>query len=219
MMYHGLLQFAGREADWIRRAGVLIAIVGTAVAAPEGTAWLWRAAKALPQRGWSKVRPILARLFPGLRREVTGGATLRGRGGMNMSGRARASVDWSEDTPLEERINILRENLRLAEQEIDEVRREARQRIEEVRRAIEHRLGLVEAAQQAHQAAHAVTQRQAAGVDARGVVLIGLGVVMTGVPDGLARFGWFGWLFLVGALIAAVVIACQAVRTYLSLAG
>lgn len=32
------------------------------------------------------------------------------------------------------------------------------------------------------------------------MVLIGAGVVMTGVPDGLAAFPWFGWLVVVLAL-------------------
>jgi fatty acid desaturase len=47
-------------------------------------------------------------------------------------------------------------------------------------------------------------ERQAARIDARGIILIGLGVVMTGVPDGLAAPGWLGW-FLV-AVAAALVL-------------
>jgi hypothetical protein len=46
--------------------------------------------------------------------------------------------------------------------------------------------------------------RQAARVDPRGVVLLGLGVVMTGVPDGLARFAWLGWLVIAGALAVTI---------------
>jgi hypothetical protein len=41
-------------------------------------------------------------------------------------------------------------------------------------------------------------------VDARGVVLIGTGVVMTGVPDGLAAFPWSGWLVVALALAGTV---------------
>ncbi len=42
--------------DWVRRSGVAVAIIGTAVAAPEGPALIWRWVKA----GLSKARSWLA---------------------------------------------------------------------------------------------------------------------------------------------------------------
>lgn len=209
MTYHGL--FAGTEADWIRRAGVLVAIIGTAVAAPDGTAWLWRTAKAMPQRGWSKARGVLAQLFPGLRQENTGGAQLA-LGKFRLSGRGTVLHGWSKDTPLEERINILRDNLNTVLAEVGDARREALRGVAELRQELEQRLATVEDAHQAHQAAHAITERQAARVDAHGVVLLGLSIVMTGAPDGLAAVAWVGWLFAIGGLAVAIGTAYWAWR-------
>ena len=59
-------------------------------------------------------------------------------------------------------------------------------------------------------------ERQTARVNARGLPLIGFGIVMTGIPDGLATWAWVGWLFTAaggvlapgfGAEVAGVAVA------------
>lgn len=40
-------------------------------------------------------------------------------------------------------------------------------------------------------------KRRDAQIDARGLPLIGLGILLAGVPDGLAKVSWIGWTFLV----------------------
>ncbi len=82
--------------------------------------------------------------------------------------------------------------------EIEKARQEARDSVTGLRQVVQQQADELRTAQQAHRAAHAAAQRQAAQVDARGVVLIGVGVIMTGIPDELAYFWPVGWLFIAG---------------------
>ncbi len=200
---------AATLADWVRRVGVAAAVVGTAVAAPEGTARLWRWINGPVRWAWWKVRPWLARHLPFLPRsaavypKTAGGAAVVGAAGM----RATGSVG-NPDAPLEDQVRLLHEQMTefhaLIFTETDKARQEAREGDAELRQMIERHAGELRALHEAHQAAHVAAGRQAARVDARGVVLLGLGVVMTGVPDGLARFAWLGWLVIAGALAVTI---------------
>jgi hypothetical protein len=98
-------------------------------------------------------------------------------------------------------VDLLDEHIVRAFGEIEKVRQEAAVGDAALRRIIEQQAGELRAAAEAHQAAHAAAQRQSAQVDARGVVLIGAGVVMTGVPDGLAAFPWSGGLVVALSLV------------------
>jgi len=196
-------------ADWVRRVGVVAAVFGTAVAAPEGTARLWRWITRPVRWAWRKVRPWLASYLSFLRRSATvypktaSGAAVLGKARVRATG-----FTWNPDAPLEDQVRRLREQMiqfhALIFTETDKVRQEAREGDAELRQMIEQHAGELRALHEAHQAAHVAAQRQAARVDARGVVLLGLGVVMTGVPDGLARFAWLGWLVIVGALAVTI---------------
>lgn len=62
-------------------------------------------------------------------------------------------------------------------------------------------------------------RRRAAVVNARGLPLIGLGIILTGLPDGLAALGLFGWVAAgVGWAIAgwALWALCRAVVRFLA---
>lgn len=50
-------------------------------------------------------------------------------------------------------------------------------------------------------------KRRAVQIDARGLPLIGLGILMTGVPDGLATWDWFGWWVTAVAVILMLWLA------------
>jgi hypothetical protein len=52
--HHLSRQPSNTEADWIRRAGVLVAIAGTAIAAPDGVASIWHGIMHALQRGWTR---------------------------------------------------------------------------------------------------------------------------------------------------------------------
>jgi hypothetical protein len=55
-------------------------------------------------------------------------------------------------------------------------------------------------------------ERTAAEVDARALPLVGLGIVMTGIPDGLARFPALGWIVVGAALLYAARVLPRAWR-------
>jgi hypothetical protein len=49
-------------------------------------------------------------------------------------------------------------------------------------------------------------EQQAARAGARGVVLMGVGIVLTGIPSGLARFGVVGWLVIAAASLLTLLV-------------
>jgi hypothetical protein len=188
-------------SDWVRRSGVAVAIIGTAVAAPEGTALIWRWVIAALRVALGKVRAFLARMLPFLRRRATVHA-LAGSAVVRSGATATATVTpgWDPDASLESRVQRLHEQMVWVYAEIDRARQEARGGDAELRQIMDQHVGELRAAHQAHQEVHVATQRQAARVDARGVVLIGLGVIMTGIPDELAYFWPVGWIFIAGGV-------------------
>jgi hypothetical protein len=192
---------AATEADCVRRVGVLVALVGTLVAAPEGTLligrWIWAALRAVGLRIWV----FLARFLPFLRRSANvQGVTASGRVRFPSFSVRASGLELLPDADLKERMDLLDEHIVRAFGEIEKARQETAAGDEELRRIIEQQAGELRAVAEAHKVAHAAAQRQSAQVDARGVVLIGAGVVMTGVPDGLAVFPWSGWLVVALAL-------------------
>jgi hypothetical protein len=100
------------ESDWVRRAGVLIAMIGTAVAAPEGTALIWRAINAALRKTTRKIRAFLARYLPFLRRNATVNP-ITGEGSIHIptpSIRA-GGLTWKLSESVEEKVERLREQL------------------------------------------------------------------------------------------------------------
>jgi hypothetical protein len=195
-------------ADWVRWAGVVVAIIGTAVAAPAGTALIWRRVRSGLQKAVRKVHVFLARFLPFLRRSATvHGVTAMGK--MRMGGSATATVTpgWDPSTSLESQVQRLHEQMVWVYAEIDRARQDARDGDAELRQLIERHAGELQAADEAHRAEHRMDQRRAASVDAHGIFLLGLSVIMTGIPDELARFPPLGWLFAVGGPVTAVWVA------------
>jgi len=188
--------------DWVRRSGVAVAIIGTAVAAPEGTALIWRWVKGAAgrARGWL-ASTWLVHVLPFLRKSATlhgVAAHLRAEAGVGAV--ATGVAGWDATASLEGKVDRLHDQMQWVFAEIEKVRQEARDGVAGLRQVVEQQADELRTAQQAHQAAHAAAQRQAAQVDARGVVLIGVGVIMTGIPDELAYFWPVGWLFIAGGV-------------------
>jgi hypothetical protein len=193
------------EADWVRRFGVLVALVGTLVAAPEGTVLIgreiWTALRTARRRIWGS----LARFLPFLRRSANVQGVTASSSTRAPSPSMRATgLQLRPDADLKERVDLLDQHIVQAFREIETVRQEAAAGDAALRQKIEREVNDLRAAIDVHQAAHTAAQRQSAQVDARGVVLIGAGVVMTGVPDGLATFPWSGWLVIALVLVVAV---------------
>jgi hypothetical protein len=201
------------EADWIRWVGVGVAIVGTLVAAPTGTALVRDlviggirkgskavlaavrpAGKAIAVGIWHVLVAIWlvakATLHIGLPTGIAGDLPI-GLGDLLV--RARAASDpfaWDDEATLDVKVTVLHEQIGHLLKYADGIRREAL--------AMNATLADADSALRKQLRAK---ERREARVSARGVVLIGFGIVLTGIPDGLAKFAVVGWL-VVGVVIA-----------------
>jgi hypothetical protein len=217
MTLHCLL--AGTEADWIRRAGVLVAIIGTGAAAPDGVSfgsrWIRNKTRQVIRWGWVR----LARFLPWLRRSATvhpmaGSAVATSSAG----GLVTVKPGWDPDAPLGSKVQRLHEQMVQAYADIEQVRQDAMAANAELGRRLEDRVGQLQASDQDLREMLEARERRAARVDSRGVFLIGLSIMMTGIPDGLAKIDWLGWLVVAGAITATALIV-RAVRSDLGKAG
>ena len=199
-------------SDWVRRSGVAVAIIGTAVAAPEGTALIWRWVKGAlgKARSWL-ASTWLAHVLPFLRKSATvHGMAAHLRTDAGFGAVAIGAPGWDAAASLEGKVHRLHDQMQWAFAEIEKARQEARDSVAGLRQVVEQQADELRTAQQAHQAVHAAAQRQAAQVDARGVVLIGVGVIMTGIPDELAYFWPVGWFFIAGGVALSLWWAYRA---------
>ena len=184
------------ESDWIRWTGVVVGLAGAMIVAPAGALVIIGEVVAACKRAWKTIIRWLARWLPWLRKPVTGQGSLvlppLSAGG---HGDGSAEVTVSGGT-LEAQVERLREDLSRLQAVVRDNQRQARAdhaalsaRVEQVRaesRADHHALA----------ARWEAEKRRDAQIDARGLPLIGLGIVLAGVPDGLARVSWIGGFFI-----------------------
>jgi hypothetical protein len=202
-------------SDANRWVGVGIALVGCLVVAPAGTGLLWHTAAGWTHQRGHQLRGRLARVLPFLRRD----ATIRPNTVSAVAAVATATVTvsgrvWTPSAPVDERIEALRQHIAEVEGRLNEItsklnaEREARERaVAELKQTLKE-----ETAALCRQLEE--RERDSARIDARGLPVIGLGVLLSGVPDELASLPiGLGWLFPVvglGAVVAAVQGAWRA---------
>jgi hypothetical protein len=149
-----------------------------------------------------KAREVLARFLPWFR-EDTKIAPNTIDGGVQFpefSVRAGGHV-WDPGADVPAKVELLHQQMDRAYEEIARVEREARTRDGELTQAIKDQVGELKAGAREIRRLFDEREERSVRVDARAVILIGLGVVMTGVPDGLARFRVVGLLVMTGALV------------------
>jgi hypothetical protein len=186
------------EADWIRRIGVAVAVAGTLVAAPDGTALVWARVVGAGER----VRRALAAYLPFLRRPISvslkSGADV---GYAAHAGTVQRRVEWIDTAAPDVKIDLLHQQVDMLAQEIAEARQEARDNESALRAEIAQ--AEARAGDRHKQLAGRLDaeQRRAARVDARGIWLIGAGIVLTGIPAELAGVPVVGWLVAAAAVL------------------
>ena len=77
--------------------------------------------------------------------------------------------------------------------ELREARREARDNHSALSARVDRETGQLRSDHQALIEDLKTERNRDAQIDARGLPLIGLGILLAGVPDGLAVVGWLGW--------------------------
>jgi hypothetical protein len=200
---------APTEADWIRWAGVAIAVAGALIATPDGTSAVWHWVTSAGN--W--IRDRLARFLPFLRRTISGEAKLFGDSG---AGAEHMIVDrriaWNTLAQDKDKIELLHQQVELLLQQVADVRQEIRDSEAALRTAIEQAEARLRDAHQELTGRLEAKERRAARVDARGIWPIGFGIVLTGLPSELADVAVVGWLF-VAAGIALTLWMGRAVMT------
>jgi len=194
--YSRLFIWWGTEGDWIRRAGVLIAIVGAIVAAPGGAARILTTSRTMASRSWTALQT--------LRRDRRIRVASHQRTEWNVGA---PTTRWQFGRPTARPFNVVDEIQQLWTQ-LNRVNRELRAeltaRIDQETKTLWSDITGLRAGLEAG-------ERRAAVIDARGIRLVVLGVVLTGVPDGLASAGWIGWVIMACALLVTFVTFGRAI--------
>lgn len=205
----------GLLSDVNRWVGVVIALVGSVVVAPGGTGLLRRSATDWMRRRKHQLRGLLTRFLPFLRRDVTihaAGAT----GVTSASGGATAIVSgraWQPGASVDERIEALRQHITEVEGRLNEVTRTLREETESRERAVAELKRTLEEETVELRRLLEKRERESARIDARGLPVVGFGILLSGVPDKLASipFG-LGWIFPVLGVGAAATATVHAWR-------
>lgn len=202
-----------------RWVGVTIALIGSVVVAPSGTALLWRTATQWITRRTRQMWVQVGRVVPFLHRQPHN-VSLSAEGTTSVTGTVTATVTaapWDPAAPLQDQISLLHRHIELAEARLDfvsdqqgqEIRARERQ-VAELERTLREDITVL------HRLVEEKDQ-EGARIDARGLPVIGFGIVLSGIPDELAAipFG-LGWIFPLAGLswgIAAVAGALMPWRS------
>jgi len=134
---------------------------------------------------------------------TAGGAVMMGKAAIGDVGNV-----WDPNAPEHEQIETLRQELLGLEGRVNKFGQETRQQTGAVRAELQGAIARVRAEVTEIDRRLKAEAVQDARLDARTLWLVGLGIVMTGFPDGLATWTWSGILTLVvaGAITVAVVV-------------
>jgi hypothetical protein len=199
--------------DVNRWVGVVIALVGSFVVAPSGAVLLWRSATDWLRQRKHQLRSELARFLPFLRRDTTinltsamGIASALGSPTVTGSGRA-----WHPTDPVDERIEALRQHIIEVEGRLNEVTRKLREETASREQlGAEFTRALQETTAELRRLGEE-KERESAQIDARGLPVVGFGILLSGIPEKLASIplglGWMFPILGVGAAATALVHA------------
>lgn len=187
------------EADVIRYVGVFVALAGAVIAAPGGARrllgisgdWLRSEGRWLC-RQIRRLLPFRARHHPPLRTSAVGDA---GAGG-DVLDVDKMTRTWDANLPAWVKVERLHEQV---EDIIVRVRQIWKQMQAEDSRIREELTSVVTELRDADRAIRLrldQAERRAAQIDARGILLIGLGIVLTGIPTELAAWHPLGWIMI-----------------------
>jgi hypothetical protein len=208
------------EADFIRWAGVAVTFAGILIAAPKG---VFRILQTVNSACWFAVGWVLyktginkkfssgfSELFPFAVPilKVVGIPVLKwildqarkhadtGKPSEDEPGTA-VQINWDQSAPLEAKVERLYTIVGQVSEQISIVQRAAESRDAKLDRASHDLRDLAAKLEKRMNEA----DLGAAKADARGVILIGVGAILAGIPDELAQVAWVGWLAFAIALL------------------
>lgn len=184
------------------------------VVAPSGTRVLVRSAWVWLRRQGARTRGQLARFLPFLRRDLNvQGVTASIGVGLGVGTSTGSGRAWHPTASVDERIEALHQHMTEVEGQLNEVSQQLSQETSKRERA----LAELEAGLRAETAELCrlleEQEHRAARVDARGLPVIALGIVLSGIPDQLASIPYgIGWVAPVLGIAAAVAAGVPAWR-------
>jgi hypothetical protein len=184
-----------READWIRWTGVFVGMIGTGVVAPE-------ALKLIGLQAVGRVDRFLERLYLGKQSApavVYGSAALIATAAIT----GELTVTPSPDAPPSVLFAYLMREMDTLRDRIREQERKQRADHEVLTGRMDRRDAEDRAARDALNRQVEEDRRQDTRLNAKGLPLIALGILLAGVPDGLAVVPWVGWIFVVVSALLA----------------
>lgn len=204
-------------ADGIRWSGIIVACAGALVAAPGGVARIRDGIMDTAWKLWRRLLGQLARVLPWLGKDANvPPATARGSVRIptpRISGRGWV---WNENDPDAQKIDALRRQILELWEELSRAQQQARAGTEALRTELMRDLAALRADHHAVIQQHEQEKRQDAQIDARGLPLVALGIVLTGVPDGLAARPWIGWPATAVALLLTIWLAAWPCAVWLA---
>lgn len=189
--------------------GVLVALIGSAVVAPGALRHLWT--ERLAPWGLmakSRVRGFLSRFIPRLRqhRSVDLWDNVEVSDGITTSVSKSVSTSWHVGSSemmivqVQKRVDELAQMVNQLDDKTNQVRYELEQRLFALQNQTTGKLTELGAELEKD-------RRQEVEVNANGLPLIGFGIVLSGIPDWLARLPYgLGWLLPALALLLTAVI-------------
>ncbi|WP_427117021.1 hypothetical protein [Pseudarthrobacter scleromae] len=198
--------------------GVLIALIGAALAAPTATAQSGRTVAAkIALRPLQLIGSLLRRLgrLLGMKSEGPNvrvhGAQIKVEGLSNLNVGGRRD-DWLPGTPIGEQVLWLRDayrNLETAFREVkvhnDAEHKKTRQELESLAAEFTKKVETLETF---------ITEENAKSVQVQAIGLgpIAIGIILSGIPEILAAWGIVGWIILVAAIIVTILALKESVR-------
>jgi hypothetical protein len=200
-----------------RWVGVVVALVGTIVVAPSGWTLLLQSISQFTEEWLRAARTQISRIVPWLRPKPTSvSMSARVGGSASLSASARISVakGWNPTAPVDARIEILLQRIIEAEGQLDAITRNVSDESSARKAAIEEVERKFQTETRALRSAIENQERYAALLDARGLPSLAIGIVLSGVPDDLARIPLhLGWLLPVIGVAAALLATVGAIRS------
>ena len=192
----------------IHYVGVSVALVGAFVTAPSGTKALVGDIRRISRSSW---RFFLNHL-PWHRRPSTA-RMLAATGTIHFAGTATLTVDgwgWRPEAPLAEQLEDLRQRTETLSERIRQQDAGRRQATEALRREFAATTAELEIAISAAHRAIEERDRDTALVDATGLPLIGVGILLSGLPDQAVGHWWVSApLLLLAALVTIRALATR----------
>ena len=136
----------------------------------------------------------------------------RSRHGDGRGGHDREGFRLNPNAPVKEQVETLRQMIMKQERRLSGVQREGRELVEGVRAEFRRELDDVRAVGNSIIGQMRESETRSARTDARGIAVVVVGIVLTGVPDGLARFAPVGWTFIAAAVATAAAVGIRVIR-------